>query len=119
MTTVAAISKLAFDGVAAKITDAVISATLARRTQGAYDDETGSYTITTTTQTGRIVVDGTTPVTDIFPAYVIGPADELVMLQGFTACQENDVLTFGGADRVVMAVQDIAGAGTLFYAVVR
>lgn len=116
---IADIAKEAFDAVAAEITDAVIAATLTRTTNDIYNEEAGQYWTTATQQSGRVVVDGIAPARDIFPEYVIGPADELVMLQGFTSCAENDLLTYGGATKTVMAVQDIAGAGSLFYAVVR
>ena len=116
---IADIAKRAFDAVAAKIEDSVIAATLTRTANDLYNDEAGQYWTSEATQSGRVVVDGIAPARDIFPEYVIGPADELVMLQGFTSCAENDELTYNGATKTVMAVQDIAGAGTLFYAIVR
>lgn len=116
---VADIAKRAMDAVQAKITDAIHAATLSRDVQGAYDPVVGAYAITTYSATGRVVVDTVTPVADIFPDYVIGPSDQLVMLEGFTTCAEADRVTFAGIGHTVRRVQDIVAAGTLFYAVVR
>lgn len=117
--TVAQIAAKAMDAVAAKITDAIHAATLVRTTQGAYNATTGAYATTTATQTGRAVVDTVRPAQDVFPDYVAGPGDELILLEGFTSAKENDALTFAGRTRTVRQVQDIAAAGTLFYVVAR
>ena len=119
MTTVADIASDAFGAVSAAITDAIHAATLTRTTQGAYDPATGAYAATTAEQTGRAVVDTVTPIDDAFPAYVVGPADELILLEGFTSCVENDALEFAGRTRTVRRVQDIVAAGTLFFVVAR
>ncbi|MEB3419908.1 hypothetical protein ACFSDD_11050 [Salipiger marinus] len=119
MTTVAEISREAFDAVAAEIPDAIHAATLTRTTQGAYDVATGTYATTTATQTGRAVVDTVRPVADVFPAYVVGPGDELILLEGFTSAKENDSLTFAGRTRIVRQAQDIVAAGALFYVIAR
>lgn len=119
MVTIAEIAAQAFDGVAAEITDAIGAATLTRTVQGAYDTDTGTYSTTPEEQTGRSVLETTKPINDIFPDYVIGPGDELLFLEGFTSCRENDVLTIGAVGRTVLQVQDILGAGTLFYCVAR
>ncbi|WP_212525854.1 hypothetical protein [Actibacterium sp. MT2.3-13A] len=119
MTTVAAIAAAAFDAVAAEVTDAIQSATLTRTTKGAYSTTTATYAETTSNQTGRAVIDTVKPIADVFPDYVAGPGEELILLEGFTSCREGDTLTFGGRARSVMMVQDILGAGTLFYAVAR
>jgi len=119
MTTVAAIAAEAFAAVALEVTDAIHAASLSEDTQGAYDTATGAYAITTTTATGRAVVASETPVNDIFPAYIAGPADELILLEGFTAARENMRLTFAGWVRTVTQVQDIVNAGSLFYVVAR
>ncbi|APX88648.1 hypothetical protein BV394_01970 [Brevirhabdus pacifica] len=119
-TTVAEIAAEAFTAVAAEITDAIQSATISYDTQGAYNATTGTYATTTTTLTGRSVVDQVTPARDIFPDYVIGPRDEMVLLEGFTTVpKETWTLTFSGKDHTIMAVQDIVSAGTLFYVIVR
>lgn len=117
--TVAQIADIAMSAVSAQITDAIHAATLSHDTQGAYDFDTGEYTVTTTTETGRAVVDTEKPASDIFPDYVVGPGDELILLEGFTACAENHRLTMTGATWHIQRVQDIVAAGTLFYVVAR
>lgn len=42
-TTVAEIAKKAFDGVASKIIDAILAATVDRKVDGAYDYDTGTH----------------------------------------------------------------------------
>lgn len=118
-TTVALIADAAFDAVAAEITDAIATVTITRVTQGAYNYDTGAYAETSATTTGRGVLDSVKPVEDIFPTHIRGPKDQLWLLEGFTSVRESDTATIGGVDYVVAAVQDIAGAGTLFYAVVQ
>lgn len=117
--TVAQIAARAFDKVQAKITDAIHAATLTRATQGAYNPTTGEYATTTDEQAGRAVVDTVKPVEDVFPGYIVGPADELILLEGFTSAKENDELAFAGRTRIVRQVQDIVAAGSLFYVVAR
>lgn len=117
--TVAQIAARAFTAVAARITDAIHDASLSDDAQGAYDTATGVYAITTTTAIGRAVVASEKAIPDIFPAYIAGPADELILLEGFTACRENMRLTFAGWVRTVTQVQDIVNAGSLFYVVAR
>jgi len=119
MTTIAAIAAKAMTAVAAKITDAVADATLVRDVQGDYDTAAGEYALTTVTQTGRAVFQSITPADDMFPGYVVGPTDQLILLEGFTSAIENDRLTIGGVTRTVRAVQDIGGAGVLFNVVAR
>lgn len=119
MTTVAAIAREAFDAVAAEITDAVHAATLTRTIRGTYNATTGVYATTVATQTGRAVVDTTTPARDIFPEYVVGAGEELILVEGMTSAKENDALTFAGRTRVVLQAQDIAAAGRLFYVLAR
>lgn len=119
MPTVAQIAKLAFDGVSVAILDAIQTATLTRTTQGPYNPATGDYATTTDTQTGRAVVDSVKPVKDVFPEYVVGPADELILIEGFASAVENDTLTFAGRTRIVLQVQDIVAAGSLFYVLAR
>lgn len=117
MTTVAQIGASAFDAVAASITDAIIAVTVTRTTQGAYDVASGSYATTSTTQTGRAVVDTVKPVTDIFPAYIVGPKDQLFFIEGITALAEADTITTASGTYKVAKVQDVLHNGTLFYAV--
>lgn len=119
MLTVGEIAALAFNGVAGAISDAIHNASLSEDTTGAYDVVTGAYAVTTVTAVGRAVVDTVKPIADIFPEYVVGPADELILLEGFTAARENMRLTFAGWERHVTAVQDVLNAGSLFYVVAR
>lgn len=117
--TVAQIAAKAFGSVARKITDAIHSASVTTTTQGGYNPATGTYAVTTATQTGRAVFANEKPITDVFPAYVVGPSDQLILLEGFTACAENNALAIGANAMTIMQVQDIAGAGSLFYVVAR
>ncbi|QDP65866.1 MAG: hypothetical protein Unbinned7865contig1001_65 [Prokaryotic dsDNA virus sp.] len=117
--TVAQIAAKAYTAVAAKITDAIHNASLTYDTQGAYDFDTGEYALTPVTATGRAVVDTVKPVADIFPDYIAGPGDELILLEGFTSCKENYRLTISGDTWHIGRVQDIVAAGSLFYVVAR
>ena len=119
MVTIAEIAKEAFDAVALEITDAIHAATLTRTVDGVYNTTTGAYETTTPDQEGRAVVDTVTPKADVFPDYVVGPADELVLLEGMTSAKENDSLVFAGRTRIVMQVQDIVAAGSLFFVIAR
>ena len=122
MTTVAQIAAKAIGAAQKAIPDAVHAATLTRTVQGAYNATTGAYATTPGPgfpQTGRAVVDSERPVGDVFAEYVVGAGDELILLEGFTSCAENDTLTFAGRTRIVRKVQDILAAGSLFFCVAR
>ena len=120
MVTVAEIAAKAFDAVAAKITDAIQAATLNWETQGAYDYDTGTYTTVAQSDSGRVVEDSTKPVADVFDGYIVGPAEVLVLMEGFTTVpKENWTLTYAGKTRTIMKVQDIVAANSLFYVVAR
>lgn len=121
MTTVAEIAADAFDGVAAEITDVILSATITKSVPGPYDIATGTYAEAMTDYSGRAVVATETPVTDYFPEYVVGPSDVLVFLEGFqVAPAEGDDLSLSGHDdRVIRSVGDIVGVGTFFAVVAR
>ena len=119
MTTVADIAKDAFDAVSGSITDAIHSATITSTAKTAYDTVSGSYSETVTTATGRAVLVTERPVQDIFPDYIAGEGDQLWMLEGFSAVTALDKLTVGSDTYHIRAVQDIAGAGTVFYVVAR
>ena len=108
-------------GVAGAITDAVAVATVSRTVQGAYNVTTGAYATTVTVQTGRAVEALATakPRGDMFPGYVVGPNDRLLLLEGFTSVRENDLVAARGITATVKAVFDIGGAGSVFYAMVR
>lgn len=118
MPTVAEIAKAAFDGASAAIPDSVHVATLSHDARGSYDAAAGTYSTTTTTATGRALIDTVKPIADIFPEYVVGPKDELILLEGFTSVpEENWKLTIKAKLRTIKAVQDIVQAGSLFYVV--
>lgn len=114
-TSVAAIAAEAFTAVAAELPDVIKACTLTRVVQGAYNPTTGTYGETTTTATGRALIDTSTPVKDVFPAYVASVGELLIWIEGLTIVpMENDKLTIGGVDRTVTKVGDIVGAGTFF-----
>jgi hypothetical protein len=119
MTTVADIADAAFDAVADDITDAVHAATVTTTAQGAYNAATGAYSETDSEETGRAVFANERPVRDIFPDYQVGPGDQLLLVEGVTSLAEGNAVTINSVEYVVRAVQDIAGAGALFYAVAR
>lgn len=116
---IAQIAAKAFTAAQGAISDAVVAATVTRETLGAYDAATGAYSKTTTSQTGRAVIQGVAAMRDVFPDFVAGPADEAILLEGFTAVAENDKVVIGSTTRLVVAVQDIGGAGTLFNVIAR
>ena len=108
MTTVAEIADAAFDNVALAITDAIKTATLSSVANGSYNYDTGAYSTTTTTISGRCVIDSQTPASDIFPDYVIGPNEQMMMLEGFSSVPyEGWTLTLGSKTYTVKRVQAI------------
>lgn len=118
-TAVASIAKTAMDGVAAKVDGVIQAATLTRESEGTYDPDTGTYTPSTEEDTGRAVFASTDAAADIFPEYVIGPSDELIYLEGFTALapKETDAVTAGGRTLTIMRSRDLLNTGE-FYAVI-
>lgn len=121
MPTVAEIAKEAFDAVSEEMPDVIQAATLTRTTQGTvYDPETGTYPETTETFTCRALFGDEKAMADTFPAYVIGPNDRLVYVEGLaTMPKETDAMTIGGQAVTVTRVGDIVGVGTFFSLVVR
>lgn len=119
MTTIATIADEALDAVAADITDAVHTAVVTRVANGAYNFTTGAYAETPTETTGRGVLATERPIRDVFPNHIIGPKDQLWLLEGFTSVLEGDDVAINSVDYKVAAVQNIGGAGTLFYAVLQ
>ncbi|ASY62524.1 hypothetical protein SJ05684_c10670 [Sinorhizobium sojae CCBAU 05684] len=122
-TTVAAIAEEVFDAVAEELSDVILSCTVTHKTQGAYDATTGAYSETTSTYTGRALICtgatvegvGGAKITDIFPGYVAGPADVVMILEGLTGDpKENDTIAAGGVTRTIKAVGDVVGAGSFF-----
>ena len=119
MTTITAIADAAFDAVALAITDAIADATISYDTNGTYNPSTGVYPVTTTTISGRALFDTEIPANDIFPDTVIGPQDQLVLLEGFSAVvKEGYKLTVNSVDYEVKRSQAIVGSVSLQYAVV-
>lgn len=121
MTTVTAIADAAFDAVNAAITDVIDDASLSYQTNlsHSYDYTAGNYLQTTTTVTGRALFDTETPAADIFVDAVIGPRDQLVLLEGFSiAAKEGYKLTVNSVDYEVKSAQNIVGSVSLQYAVV-
>lgn len=119
MPTVAEIAGLALDAVGGAIPGAVHAATLSHFVNGNYDATFGEYDTTLSSATGRMVIETSKPVTDIFPDYVAGPGDELILLEGFTACKEGWTLKANGKEWVIRQTQDILAAGSLFYVIGR
>lgn len=117
--TIAKIAAKALGASRKAITDSVMDATLTQITKGAYDAISGAHAEIRTTQTGQVVFQGSAPVADLFPDYVIGPNDRLLMLEGFADVRESDLITVGNKTRIVRAVLDISGAGTLFNVIAR
>lgn len=118
-TTVTAIADAAFDAVNAAITDVIDDATITYITNGSYNYSTGAYAETATAITGRALFDTETPAADIFGDTVVGPRDQLVLLEGFsTAAKEGYKLTVNSVDYEVKSAQNIVGSVSLQYAVV-
>lgn len=117
-TTVTAIADAAFDAVAAAITDAVQTITLTKTAYSSYNTTTGAYSEVDTTYSGRGVLDTVKPMADVFPSWTVGPNDQLWLLEGLSAAPaEGDKLTVSSVDYRIAKVQDIVGAGTLYYVV--
>ncbi len=114
---VADINKWALDAVAGAISGVVHDATMSDNAQGSYDVASGAYSDSSTTYTGgRAVIDTVKPPQDVFPEYVAGPAEQLIWLEGFTTvAAENWSLTFNGATRQILRVQDVLESGGGFY----
>lgn len=117
--TIAQIAAKALNAASKSITDSVALATLTSVAKGDYDVASGTYSEIITVQTGRAVFQGAAPIRDSFPDYVIGPADELILIEGMTGVKENDRISIADKIRTVRAVQDIGGAGTLFNVIAR
>lgn len=113
---IADIAKAAFDGAASAVADSVHTATLSWDVQSSYNTTTGSYAGASPTDTGRLTVASERPAGDLFPDYVAGPNDEMLLLEGFsTAPKEGYEVTANGRTWDIQRVQDISAAGSLFY----
>ena len=121
MTTITAIADAAFDAANSAITDAIHDATLTYTSNYdfSYDVDEGNYLQSSTSITGRALFDTEKPMNDLFPDYVVGPKEILVLLEGFsTECKEGWKLTVNSIDYTVKKVQTVAGSVSLMYAVV-
>jgi len=116
MTTISKIAKAAFDAANTAVAGIVSDATLTYSTNAAYNPATGSYSPTGTPITGgRALVQTDKPIADLFPDYIAGPTDILVLLEGFTVTpQEGWSLTFNSHTYEIKQVADILGASELF-----
>ncbi len=109
---VADIAKIAFDGVAGAVTGVIDVATLTINTQGAYNASTRLYANTETVLSGRAYIGTAAAIASSFPAFVAGPEDIVMGLEGFSQVPDiGDQVTFKTVIREIKAVGDIAGAG--------
>lgn len=126
MTTVAEIALEVFTAIAEELPEVVKDCTLTKSTKGAYNASAGTYSETPSTYTGKAIITtgGTveginSTLRDSFPAYVAGPTDINMMLQGLsTAPEKNDTLTIGSDIWTVKLVGDIVGVGEFFIVIV-
>lgn len=120
MTTVADIAKEAYDGIAAEFGDNVVkAAVVTKNAPGAYTASTGVRGVTATSEAGRAIFATAKALAIKFPAYVAGPGDLMVGLEGFLIAPEvNDTVTIESVDRTIVQIGDIAQAGDLFDAVI-
>lgn len=120
MTSVAEIAREAYDAVAAEMPEVIQHAELRRTMRGAYDPRTGTYTEITKAYPCRALFSDERAMADTFPAFVAGPTDRMVYVEGIqTAPIESDRMTIGGRAVVVRQVGDIVGVGSFFALVVR
>lgn len=117
--TIAQTAARALNAAQGAISDAIPAATLTRATVYAYDADNDTQATFGQVWTGRSVFQSVAPPADMFPAYVVGPGDEFIMLEGFASVIKNDVLTVGARTLTIMAVRDIMGAGRLFNVMAR
>lgn len=113
---VADIAKQAFDKVASKISGVIQAATITRTVNGTYNPTTGTYTQSTSTDTGRGVFASEDVAKDIFPDYIIGPSDEMIYLEGLKslAPKETDNLAIGGRTLTIKRVRNLVNSGGLY-----
>src|SRR5690554_2384662 len=121
MLRVADIAKRAYDGVAGKIAGVIHEATLIREGAPIYDPQTGQFTSSEETDSGRIVFDNAKPLTDAFPDFVPGPGDELAYVEGLTEMTPREGDRIEAADKAfaVKKVSDLLRAGAFYPVVVR
>jgi len=114
------ILKKAYDGVSAKLEGVIKPVTITRTTVGSFNPTTGVRTpASTTTQTGRAVVENEQAIRNVFPAYVVTGTERLVLLEGLQwAPQEGDTVAVEGlTTRKIGAVLDLLAAGKGYRAV--
>lgn len=119
--TVASIAKEAFDAVAVDISGVIHTATLTRILSGTYDPATGTPTPGAAQDAGRGLFASVDAARDIFPELIVGPADELIYLEGITtlAPKETDKLVMNNRTLAVLASRDLLGSGGLYAVLAR
>jgi len=119
MTTPGSIASDVLDSVDAQLEGVVHTVSLIEPTRAAYNAATAKYeTGETDHGTCRLIVETTKPVNDLFPDYIDGPGEYLVLIVGASAAPKEGWILRGTVDRVVKRVQDILRAGDLFYAII-
>lgn len=110
-----------FDRFQASKPEVVFDAVLTKVVQGAYNVATGSYALTPTPYNCRVFVDATTPADKIFPSYVLGENELLVMIADLDTIEpvEGEKITFKSQTFEVIVNQNVLLGDFLHYAVVR
>ena len=121
MTTVTEIARKSFDSAAAKFSDVIKDGAIIRTVRsGEYDPATGAYPETTQEWPCRVLFADEKAMADTFPAYVIGPSDRMIYVEGLaTAPKETDNMIIGAQPVIVTRVGDIVGVGRFFSLIVR
>ncbi len=120
--TAAQIATKAFNAVSSAIPGSILAIEFFENVQGAYDRNTGTRPVVSTSRgTARAVVDTVKPIGDVFPDFQIAQGDELLFCEGITNMPSEawEVSIAGGAKRTVVQVQDILHSGAIGYVLVR
>lgn len=106
--------------VAEGMAEAGFPVTITRRIsdETSYDLMNGAYAASEQSITGWAVVASDTPIRSVFPEYVAGPSDELLMINA-SDLRENDRITMQGRAMIVRKVKDLTGAAFLWHVVAR
>lgn len=119
MTTPGSIASDVLDSVDAQLEGVVHTVSLIEPTRATYNATTAQYEAGENDHsTCRLIVETTKPVKDLFPAYIEGPGEYLVLIVGASTPPKEGWILRGTVDRVIKRVQDILQAGDLFYAVI-
>ena len=119
-TSIAQISKKAFDAVSKKVNGVIFKAVLETDEKGSYNRTTAAYDdATNTTYNCRLLVDKT-PKDGKLGTYIISKKEQVLIVEGLTIVpKENQTLTFNGGTKTITFVDDVLSAGSLFYVVVK